>query len=582
MKVTKLLLSTILLITFFFVEPVNAQKNNDRLTVGYRGLGEIDAFGFTINKETTIKIEGSAGLFERMGNDVMLYGWILDGKTRKVVWNLLKEENDRFFRFGGDPGRFTFERELTLPAGDYEVYYAAGINNDNRNDFNIEFNLAELADLIFSTDERRDYRDERRFSKFSMSLIDDGKSIVQNDLYKNVNEFSNEAIASIVRAGDEEFIKKSFTVKKDIELNILGIGEQYDGEQFDFAWIVNAETYEKVWPNKSTRYLKAGGGRKNKMVSEKISLEKGDYTLYYISDGSHSYDKWNVLPPLDPQLWGISIWTDDKDQNKVKLTENADHFVLKLNKARDNDYLSQAFKIKKDMNVRVYSIGERSGRYDMADYGWIMNVDTHEKVWEFTERYSEYAGGGQKNRMINEEIRLEKGNYIAYYVTDGSHSYYDWNVAPPLIPDLWGLSILAENESKNFELVKSHDASDDNILAQIVRVRDNEYVKKRFTLAKESKLRIYAIGEGDNGKMHDLGWIKNRETGRIVWEMTYRNTESAGGARKNKLFNGSILLPAGEYTVYYETDGSHSFRDWNASAPHDQEYYGISVFLISN
>ena len=183
--------------------------------------------------------------------------------------------------------------------------------------------------------------------------------------------------------------------------------------------------------------------------------------------------------------------------------------------------------------------------------------------------------------MINEEIRLEKGNYIAYYVTDGSHSYYDWNAAPPLIPDLWGLSILAGDKSKFFELLDSHTTSDENLLAKIIRVRDNEYEHKPFKLTKESKIRIYAIGEGDGGDMYDLGWIKNLDTGSIVWEMTFRNTESAGGARKNKLFDGTIRLPKGKYKVYYESDGSHSYRDWNASAPHDQEHYGISIYLLN-
>jgi len=576
MKAIKLLAAIFLLGIFLLGESVYAQESSNQIEIGYRRSGKIDAEGFHLSKETTIQIEGSGGLFKRMGNDLLFYGWILDGKTREVVWSLLKEDNDKFFKYR-DPGKFKFKKEITLPAGDYEVYYAAGIDN-NYDNFN--FNFGELLNLIFDGDSRDDRREGRGLSEFSMTLNGPANSFIKNDLYKNVDAFSEKAIASIVRAGDNEFVRKSFTVEKDIELNIRGIGEQQDNEQFDFAWIVNASTYEKVWPTDDTRFRKAGGGRKNKMVSDKIQLAKGDYTLYYISDGSHSYDKWNVLPPYDPQFWGISIWTDDKNQNKVKINESVDHFVLKLNKARDNDYLSQAFEIKKDMKIRVYSIGERSGRYDMADYGWIINSDTHEKVWEFTERNSEYAGGGEKNRMVNEEIELEKGTYIAYYVTDGSHSYRNWNAAPPLIPDLWGLSILAGNDSKNFELLDSHTISNENVLAEIIRVRDNEYEQKTFSLNKESKIRIYAIGEGDGGEMSDLGWIKSKETGRIVWEMTYRNTEDAGGARKNKLFDGTIILPAGEYTVYYETDGSHSYRDWNASAPHDQEHYGISVYLI--
>ena len=66
--------------------------------------------------------------------------------------------------------------------------------------------------------------------------------------------------------------------------------------------------------------------------------------------------------------------------------------------------------------------------------------------------------------------------------------------------------------------------------------------------------------------MVDYGWIEDAKSGRRVWEMTYRMTEHAGGAKKNRRFDGVIRLPAGEYVLRYETDGSHSFGDWNADA----------------
>ncbi|MCD6091585.1 MAG: hypothetical protein J7J72_08805 [Bacteroidales bacterium] len=576
MKTIKLLLPVFFLSVFLLGETVYAQKSNQQIEVGYQRTGRIDADGFHLNKEATIQIEGTAGLYERVGHDLMFYGWIIDSKTREVVWSLLEEENEKFFRYR-DSGKFTFDKEITLPAGDYEVYYVAGVDDDYDN---IDFNLGDIINLIVNGDSRDDIRNERRYSNFSMTLSAPDTYFELRDANKSMDDFAKNALVSFIRVRDDEFLQKSFTVKNEVELYIRGIGEQLDNEQLDFAWIVNDNTLEKVWPNDYTRFKNAGGGRKNKLVSEKIDLEKGEYTLYFISDGSHSYEKWNVLPPNDPQSWGISLWTSKKNQSKVFAGENKTPFVLELNMARDNEYLSQAFSLKKDMKLRVYCVGERSGDYDMADYGWIVNSDTHEKVWEFKERNSSYAGGGKKNRMINEEIELEEGNYIAYYVTDGSHSYRDWNAAPPLIPNLWGLSIIAVDDSKYFELLDEFPSSEENVLAEIIRVRDREYKKERFTLKRDSEIRIYAIGEGDGGRLDDLGWIRNHETGKVVWEMTYRNTDSAGGARKNRVFDDTILLPKGEYTVYYETDGSHSYRDWNASPPRDQEHYGISVYLI--
>ena len=77
--------------------------------------------------------------------------------------------------------------------------------------------------------------------------------------------------------------------------------------------------------------------------------------------------------------------------------------------------------------------------------------------------------------------------------------------------------------------------------------------------------------------MADYGWIEDAKSGRRVWEMTYRTTEHAGGASKNRRFEGAIKLPAGNYVLRYETDGSHSFGNWNAAPPDDPEAWGITV-----
>ncbi len=78
--------------------------------------------------------------------------------------------------------------------------------------------------------------------------------------------------------------------------------------------------------------------------------------------------------------------------------------------------------------------------------------------------------------------------------------------------------------------------------------------------------------------MFDYGWIEGTKTGRAVWEMTYRTTERAGGARKNRLADVTLTLPAGAYELHYRTDGSHAFGDWNAAPPDDPLHWGITVY----
>ena len=51
------------------------------------------------------------------------------------------------------------------------------------------------------------------------------------------------------------------------------------------------------------------------------------------------------------------------------------------------------------------------------------------------------AGGADKNRMTDEEIRLEPGSYEVVYVSDGSHSAKGWNAGPPRDPINWGVTL---------------------------------------------------------------------------------------------------------------------------------------------
>jgi len=52
------------------------------------------------------------------------------------------------------------------------------------------------------------------------------------------------------------------------------------------------------------------------------------------------------------------------------------------------------------------------------------------------------------------------------------------------------------------------------------------------------------------------------------------------GAAKNRRFEGTIKLPAGEYVLRYETDDSHAFGSWNAAPPDEPELYGITLYRV--
>src|SRR5213592_3286635 len=94
-----------------------------------------------------------------------------------------------------------------------------------------------------------------------------------------------------------------------------------------------------------------------------------------------------------------------------------------------------------------------------------------------------------------------------------------------------------------------------------IGIHDDEMRSAGFALRRPMDLHIYALGEGTSDKMSDYAWIVDEEQHKRVWGMRYEETEHAGGAEKNRLFDGTVHLDAGNYLVYYHSDDSHSYND---------------------
>jgi hypothetical protein len=79
-----------------------------------------------------------------------------------------------------------------------------------------------------------------------------------------------------------------------------------------------------------------------------------------------------------------------------------------------------------------------------------------------------------------------------------------------------------------------------NILAQLTRIKNNQRLSTTFELEERQKVRIYSLGESDQSRLSDYGYITNIETQKLVWEMVHYRTHHAGGAKKNRLANRVI------------------------------------------
>ena len=540
--------------------------------------------GFELDANQEIAIQAVGFYYRDEGIRILLgNAWILDSKTRDVVWDLADSRSRSRRR-----GLIEFSDEISLPKGSYEVYFAS-YPIRSLTDVNIE-DLKDLGEILGSLfrgwfkGDRNSYRKDvlDLYTDFKIVVTGNGESVDRDDIYAYHDKLKSESLVWISGYKKNTLKNIGLIANKPVELDVYSIGEVMSDGKYDYGWIYDLDSREKVWELSYRRSEAAGGAKKNRMNKSRVRLEKGRYVVSYATDASHSPRRWNSQPPYDPEFWGLLVRLKNKNDRKKVEFFDYDNFtdermIVDMTRMRNGEMISYGFTLKKDMELNVYAVGEgRKG--EMFDYGWIIDADDRERIWEMNYRDTEHAGGADKNRVFDSVISFSKGNYIAYFVTDGSHSYRMWNTSPPSDQEAWGMRLISLDPKFKKDSVEEYiEKENKNILAQIVNVGDDEMVSARFNLDRRTRVRVYAIGEGRRGHMHDFGWIENVRSGRTVWEMTYRMTDHAGGAQKNRMFDGTIVLEPGEYVARYETDDSHSFNDWNASRPYDPFNWGITV-----
>ncbi|HTK81030.1 MAG TPA: hypothetical protein VL633_01965 [Bacteroidota bacterium] len=557
-------------------------------------LTEVKSGGFRLPAEAEIHIHARGAGGERSFSSSKLsmyaYGWIINADTREVIWRM-----DRNNTKSDDKDR-TFDGNLTLSKGTYEVYYSAygyfsstsfsafDINIDRRKgdsnwDRSKHRGFFDWLEEFFGDDAGKDWRGRAKDWSIELS-VNDGRATVET--FAAPREFPR-TVFKATKLGENEHIRQQFSLSRPTSLRIYALGERVSDRFADYGWIVNVKTHKREWQMQQSNVSSAGGAGKNIKADETVDFPAGDYSLYYISDDSHSYVDWNAPPPDDPFNYGITlIAASDKDKENFKLGSNSwedKNVIVQLIRVGNDATRSENFSLKQECSLHIYALGEEElSHHEMADYGWIIDARTRQRVWTMDYDRTENAGGAEKNRMIDEVITLPKGDYTALYRTDGSHAYNDWNSSPPFDPEHWGITISGEGDNFVMNAVERNTTHQSGIIAQIVRVGNNANRTVSFKIDKSGQVRVYALGEGQNREMFDYGWIENSRTSQTVWEMTYSMTFHAGGGRKNRMVNSTVYLEKGEYTLHYTSDDSHSFNDWNTDPPDDQTMWGITLY----
>jgi len=547
--------------------------------------GQVHTAGFHLKSPATIHIEATgAGEDEELSrvkenfldsHNLFAYAWILKSDTREMVWRMTIDNTEKAGGWSSFNRRF--EGEVDLRAGDYEVYFSAiesFFYGKNGGFFSIEKLLKKLFE------DEKELEDYARAWKVVISGVNETYS--SYDVKKILRKRKQEAIVNLTDLEDYNRKQAGISVTEPVEINIYAIGEGHKGKMFDYGWIINAETRELVWEMKEEDTDYAGGAVKNRVFKNNLELDAGDYLVYYRTDDSHSNEDWNSNPPYDPFYYGLTVWPADKRYDRSiikKYSESKIEPVVSITHVGDYAYEKEGLKVTEPVKIRIIAMGEgRSG--DMFDYGWITEAESGRTVWKMRYSESHHAGGASKNRLFDGVIKLDKGLYIVHYQSDDSHSYEDWNEHPPQDQEKWGISIFPVKNKSAIQRISPDKIYGKEIIAELIRVGDDEHLRKSFTLQERTRVRIYAIGEGDRDDMYDYGWIEDRESGETVWEMTYRKSDHAGGASKNRLVDHITTLNPGRYRLHYRTDGSHSFDDWNLTPPQNRDRWGITIYLL--
>ncbi len=562
---------------------------------------EVRGVGITLAKDVRAHITANGGADESFWEDAFggnesqqMYAsaWIIDATTRELVWDMTRDNTS------GRGSRRTCDVQVTLKRGSYELYfqaygYASGgtfsrfsMNIDRRQKGHSTSRVLGGLLRFVGADEEERYDDFMEYAKdrwgVTLAVPEEDASSIQTFSAPMKHEH---AIVEETGVGDNLVFRRTLDVGKETRIHVYAVGEgRQNDDVVDFGWLVNARTRQRVWDMNLHNVEYAGGASKNIKYDADVTLPKGRYELYYVTDGSHSNDDWNARPPYDPFNCGVTITVvDPSDAAAIKVTENHgedSNVIVKLTEIGDNEYRNAGFSLSRETPVHIYALGEaENDNREMADYGWIVNTKTHERVWTMERRETYHAGGDSKNRLADEIVTLPKGSYMVYYQTDGSHSYDQWNSDEPFDPEHWGITVTGAGEDFDARSVSTFsEEKEEGILAQLTRVGDDENKRQRFSVTSKTRVRVYAIGEADDDEMADYGWIENAATGERVWEMEYDNTSWAGGARKNRLADKTITLEKGEYVLHFRTDGSHAYNDWNDDPPEDRTHWGITVY----
>lgn len=544
---------------------------------------------FSLDRPARIAIE-AVGSYESTDGNASLaaYGWVLDRKDREVVWRMEPETSTR------DRGSVATARDtVELDPGIYDIYFSS-FGNRNSSRFGIS-----LLDRIFGNESG--WRNDDSEWRMVVRMSDGERTAVERLEEEPDDQLAPQppnavwSTAPMRGRQNEEYV---FRVADSARLFVYAVGEIGD-EQMDYGMIENVLAGERLWEMTIANTDHAGGWNVNRVYSDTLSIEPGIYRAVYETDALQSWGDWVGNPPFDVAGWGITLSADPVSAVTAFDPVTTRSPIIELTRVGNDERRRAQFRVNEPVHVVANAVGEigEGSRYDWA---WLRNNESQESVWEMTWENSRRTGDHDNNRAEMAFFHLEPGAYTLGYETDDSHAFDSWRHALPEHPNRWGVSLFPVEEDVDSTIVEvlgyeqSTLENDDmrpppppapsatpdlpgTTILTFSEVGNETRRSESIVLDEQSNLHVQAMGEISISGRYDYAWIENTETGEIVWEMTWQNTRPAGGADRNRRFDGTVTLDAGTYTVHYRSDFSHAYGDFGDEAPIDPQNWGIRI-----
>lgn len=591
---------------------------------------EIKYRALEVDHSIVVAIEGM-GSFESAdasATSLAAYAWITDRTNRDVVWKMDATENVQ----RGRGAEAIVQDTLRLPAGYYDVYFATYgnqlVSSNSRGLFG--------RTLTGVSDWQKDFRKWYVTATLIEGKETDARSVHRHEERTRFAE-GERVVWDSGPVEDDEYETFLFRVNTEATVNIRTVGEL----GHDIGQVEDVLTGDIVWEMSQENSIHAGGAEQNRLAHASVELQPGIYRASYRTDATHAYSDWVANPPYDVAGWGLSLTVASNEPVPVALDVwNEREPAVSILRVENSQFKAVTFAVNAAERVLVYGLGEMKSN-DRYDYGWIeqaVGVDPFAgrsdeddfepnrdlTIWEMTYDGSVAAGGDRSNRRVMSFVDLPPARYNLYYRTDESQAYDSWSNGEPNHGEQWGVAVFSiddtnpnrisildqatwEYEREDFEERISAEVEtaveaavsealeavsevtaeevnerlgfdESDVLLAMNRLENNANVSGSFTLREKSRIRIVALGEiTESGERYDFGSIEKANSGELVWDMTWENTVAAGGDDANRIFEGEIELPAGEYVVRFSTDGTHSFNHFDTRPPSTPAAWGITI-----